>query len=115
MRCLNEIQEERQITPERAAKLWTIDNTGTPCRILSRRIDDDGNVLYMVQYVKAEDDEETDVEQEQWTESGWIVREAISFLDIPYTTGALKDGEREDFVTLQSMFSNAYVSILCFS
>jgi len=95
MRCLHQIEEEPDMTSERANELWTFDNIGTECRILERQIDpDNGHVWYSVELAHYEYDEEAERSViAEWLESdGWIVREAIRLFDRPYTSDLWLDG-----------------------
>ena len=66
--------------------LWTIYNPGVPCNIIARNVHDDGNVSYVVEYEAHWHDHKDGQKHHEWTQSDWIVREAITFIDAPYTT-----------------------------
>ena len=77
LHCLDE-DEEVVLDSEKAKSEWTIDTSGEPCQIASRRVDDEGDVFYKVWYESQEEDETgTLVTQREWHESEWLVREAI--------------------------------------
>jgi hypothetical protein len=92
MRCLNEIADQ-SLTSEQAEKLWTIDQSGVACDVVDRTVDEDGQVFYQVEFAFTVMDEVTEIEHMlEWRLSGWIVREAISFWDKPYSSDLFLEG-----------------------
>jgi len=112
IRCLFEINDPGHLSSEAAKALWTIDNDGTPCRILERRRNDDGEVLHRVEFEAWYRDEENPENEEgvyEWTESDWIVREAISFVDAPYSTDMhLPEAFRHSIGIPDTLFPDAW-------
>ena len=83
--------EESSIVESSVAEsLWKFVTVGYPCQIVERRKRDDGQYLYKVEYIMdaTVHDTRSDVDEEddEWYLSNWIVREAMRFEDVPYTT-----------------------------
>jgi SET domain len=95
--CLAEINEKAKIrdslTSEVAEKMWAPDVDGLTCQIVEREEQDDGVYWYRVRYLVPEDPAalSIDTSEETWMESDWIVREAMRFLDAPYSNDLFLD------------------------
>lgn len=95
IRCLEEILEassssKRRLPPERALKLWAaLWNDGIACKIVGRAVDDDGQVFYTIESEVHSQDETTD---EIHQERRQVLREAVKFFDVPYTTDLFFEG-----------------------
>ena len=94
MRCLDEALQREEGNPmssEEAVGLWFIWTHGYPCEILERRRESDGSYMYRVEYREMTVEQnlsgtETQNVGDEWWESDWIVREAIQFVDQPYSS-----------------------------
>lgn len=89
MRCLDAIRWQKELGHEEAKELWNPSVPGIPCEIEERKLEN-RQFLYKVYYHVPEGDlleegnhDETEV---VWDLSDWIVRGAIRFVDVPYTT-----------------------------
>ncbi len=82
MVCLPEIASptySEYLTSDACERLWEPSVLGWLCEIVDRQHQLDGSYRYQVMYQNATDSDEA------WTESDWIVREAIKFVNRPYT------------------------------
>jgi hypothetical protein len=94
LRCLGEIYENLRTKHAEAARQWTLSESGIPCFIFDRReateddSDEDNDHYYKVTFAPKVWSEETEYYEEgdEWYESDWIVRGALSFVDVPYST-----------------------------
>jgi len=63
---------------------WASDETGYDCKILSRKVDDNGNTVYKIKMTWDEKENGEYVEQTK-TRDG-VPRTAITFVNQPYST-----------------------------
>lgn len=92
LRCLEKISNSmsaKSLTSEAAEDLWAITTVGYPCRVIERE-GDDGTFCYRVEYT-LEKEEPFDPDEVEWYTSNWIVREAMRFVDVPYTNDLFLD------------------------
>ena len=87
MICLPEIADLKYtelLTSTVCERTWNPSTLGLPCYIFDREQQSDGSYWYQVKYRNSAD-------STVWTESDWIVREAIKFVNKPYTNDIFLD------------------------
>lgn len=92
LKCIHDIEDPNN-TREKALELWEEDSyPGNPCRIIDRRkVEETGEYMYKVLYKELDRTDVsyqtlTTVDKLEWTESPWVVRAALRFVDVPYST-----------------------------
>jgi hypothetical protein len=94
VRCLEEIAHNPTIKHAEAATRWTLSESGIPCNIVERREAMEGDQdlendhYYKVSYAPKYWNEESEYYEQgdEYYDSDWIARGALSFVDRPYST-----------------------------
>ena len=107
MVCLPEITNPKYnelLSSAVCEKAWDPSVLGLLCNILDREQQPDGSYWYQVLYKNDTDD--------KWTESDWVVREAIKFINQPYTNDIfLDDAFRQPIGIPDDAFPDAWRGI----
>jgi hypothetical protein len=108
MMCLPQIADPKYtelLTSSVCEKTWNPSILGLPCYITDRELQSDGSYWYQVKYKHG-------TEKPVWTESDWIVREAIKFVNKAYTNDIfLKDAFRQPIGIPDDIFPDAWRGI----
>jgi hypothetical protein len=94
VRCLEDIAHNPTIKHAEAATRWTLSESGIPCNIVERREamegdqDHENDHYYKVSYAPKYWNEESEYYEhgDEYYDSDWIARGALSFVDRPYST-----------------------------
>ena len=94
------------LTSDVCERLWEPFVLGLLCEIVDRQHQPDGSYWYQVKYQNDKDSDEV------WTESDWIVREAIKFVNQPYTNDIfIKDAFRQPIGIPDDIFPDSWRGI----
>ena len=108
MICLPEIADPKYtelLTSSVCERTWNPSVLGLPCYIVDRDLQSDGSYWYQVKYKK-------DSDSTEWVESDLIVREAIKFVNRPYTNDIfLEDAFRQPIGIPDDIFPDAWRGI----
>jgi hypothetical protein len=108
MMCLPQIADPKYtelLTSSVCERIWNPSILGLPCYITDRELQSDGSYWYQVKYKHG-------TEKPVWTESDWIVREAIKFVNKAYTNDIfLKDAFRQPIGIPDDIFPDAWRGI----
>jgi SET domain len=108
MVCLPEIDDPKYtelLTSSVCERTWIPSTLGLQCYILDREQQSDGSYWYQVKY-------KSHAENAVWTVSDWIVREAIKFVNKPYTNDIfLEDAFRQPIGIPNDVFPDAWRGI----
>ena len=106
MVCLPHIanpNDSEYLTSDVCERLWEPFVLGLLCEIVDRQHQPDGSYWYQVKYQNDKDSDEV------WTESDWIVREAIKFVNQPYTNDIfIKDAFRQPIGIPDDIFPDSW-------